>query len=341
MKLKIEDFSAGSSNSIEMSEKILITGISGFIGRNVLKKLLNKNREITAIIRPQTDRSRIEEFENQIELIEIDLADIQQLKEYLEKNSFETIIHIGALRGGRKFSKTEYLDVNVNATEQLAINAKANNSKFIFCSSVGVFGAIPLELPANDQTRRQPDNYYHFTKIQAETLIQKYILYGLKAAIIRPSITYGIEDHGFPFTLIKLVDKKIMCLPDREVIIHLTNIELLADAFVKVAETDFNPGANYIIADKEPVKLLELVDFINEELKNKKYSRKKILDQKYFEYGKKISRFFKSEVWNTRFELISMNWYYDITDSITELSLKPAKTIPNFKVVTNWYKSQR
>ena len=160
-----------------MNEKILITGSSGFIGRNVLRQLLKNNYEITALIRPRTTTVRIAEFTADVKFVEINIANIPKLKEFLISNKFDTIIHIGALRGGRNCSKVNYFNTNVNATEQLVLNAQQHNSTFIFCSSVGVFGVIPPELPANNSTRRQPDNYYHFTKIRAESIIQKHVLY--------------------------------------------------------------------------------------------------------------------------------------------------------------------
>ncbi len=322
-----------------MSENILITGISGFIGKNVTRRLLRKNRKITALIRPSTDLERIEEFENKIDFIEIDLADIPTLRNYLKQNSFDCIVHIGAIRGGRKFPGQTYFDVNVNATEQLLINALENNSRFLFCSSVGVFGAIPSELPANNQTKRKNDNYYHYTKIQAEILLQKYVLQGLNGVIIRPAITYGIGDFGFPFTLTKLIDKNLMYLPDKEVMIHLTNVELLSLAFAKLVETGFTPGCAYNIADEKPVKLLELANFISNEIRGKEFPKKKIIAKKFFQYGETISRILKNETWISRFELISKSWFYDTNNSYHELSLKKINTIPDFKVVTNWYKS--
>ena len=322
-----------------MTNKILITGISGFIGRNVLRQLLQSYDSITAIIRPGTKLKRIEEFVNKVEFAEIDLTDIITLKEYLDENSFETIIHIGAVRGGRKLSNSEYFDANVNATEQLVINARDNDSKFIFCSSVGVFGAIPLEVPANNSTKRQEDNYYHFTKIRAEAIIQKYVLYGLKAAIIRPSITYGTNDYGFPFTLTKLIDKKFLFLPDQNVKIHLANIKVITQSFIRLIEIDYQPGICYNVADSHPVELHKLADFINNELKNKPYSSKKDIDIKYFRKGEKIADFFKSELWKARFQLISRNWFFNVENSYIDLNLKETNTIPNFKIVTDWYKN--
>ena len=321
-----------------MTNKILITGISGFIGRNVLRQLLQSYDSITAIIRPGTKPERIEEFVNKVEFVEIDLTDIPTLKKYLDNNSFEIIIHIGAVRGGRKLSKSDYFDANVNATEQLIINAKDNDSKFIFCSSVGVFGAIPFELPANNLTQRQEDNYYHFTKIRAEVIIQKYVLYGLKAAIIRPSITYGTNDYGFPFTLTKLIDKKLLFLPDQDVTIHLANINVITQSFIRLIEIDYQPGICYNVADSHSVELHKLANFINNELKEKPYSSKKYIDIKYFRKGEKIADFFKSELWKARFQLISRHWFFDVENSYIDLSLKKTDTIPNFKIVTDWYK---
>ncbi len=322
-----------------MTSKILITGVSGFIGRNTLRYLLQSYDSITAIIRPGTANKRIEEFTDKVDFVEIDLTDVTKLKSYLDENCFETIIHIGAVRGGRKFNKSAYFDANVNATEQLVINARDNDSKFIFCSSVGVFGAIPLELPANNFSKRQEDNYYHFTKIRAEEIIQKHVLYGLKAAIIRPSITYGTNDYGFPFTLTKLIDKKLLFLPDQDVIIHLANINLISQAFQRLTEIDFKPGTCYNVADSFPVEIHKLADFINNELKGKPYSSKKNIDIKYFQKGEQTAKLFKSELWIARFQLISRHWYYDVGNSFLDLNLKKTNTIPNFKIVTDWYKS--
>lgn len=324
-----------------MTSKILITGISGFIGRNVLKQLIQSYDSITAIVRPGTKHQRIEEFIDKVKFAKIDLTDISTLKEYLDKNSFEIIIHIGAVRGGRNLSNSNYFDANVNATEQLVINARDNDSKFIYCSSVGVFGAIPLELPAKNSTKRQEDNYYHFTKIRAEAIIQKYVLYGLKAAIIRPSITYGTNDYGFPFTLTKLIDKKLLFLPDQDVMIHLANINVITQSFLRLIEMNYQPGVCYNVADSHPIELHKLADFISNELRIKPYSSKKDIDIEYFKKGEKIAKIFKSELWIARFQLISRNWYYDVENSYIDLSLKESDTIPNFKIVTDWYKSLR
>jgi len=91
-----------------MANKILLTGATGFIGRHVLLQLKQTNAEITLLIRPSTAPARRKDFDKMANVIEIDLTDIPTLRDYLADNAFDTIIHIGALRGGRKASKLKY-----------------------------------------------------------------------------------------------------------------------------------------------------------------------------------------------------------------------------------------
>ena len=319
-------------------KKILLTGATGFIGGHVLNSLLHETKsEITVIIRPNT-KSRLNDASEKLTVVEIDLTDIYRLKKYLSQNVFDVIIHIGAIRGGRRFSRKDYFSANVKSTEQFVLAAKENNSKLIFCSSVGVFGAIPVELPANNSTQRQDDNYYHYTKIEAEKIIQQQVLYGLNAVIIRPAISYGVGDFGFPFTLTKLVEKKMLFLPKDVVRIHLTNVDSLVDAFIKAIDKDVKSGAAFNIADTEPVEIGKLANFISNEFVGKDYSTSRLISKKYFEIGESVAKFFKNELWVARFQLISKSWYFDTEDSYKILKIKKHHTIPNFKIVTDWYK---
>ena len=262
--------------------KILITGITGFIGKNVLKELIGKKNDITALVRNSTNPMRYKEFLDKITVEKIDLAEIKTLRQYLSKNSFDVIIHIGALRGGRKFSKEIYHRVNIDSTEQFLINAKKNNSKFIYCSSVGVFGAIPNELPANNLTAKNPDNTYHYTKVQSEKLIQRYVLQGAKAYIIRPSITYGTNDYGFPYILTNLIFKRMLPLTYEPIKIHLTSVNLLALAFKRTVEMDLPVGTSFIVADRHPVKLRELANYIHNKFYKKPYPINRYISPNFF-----------------------------------------------------------
>ncbi len=319
--------------------KILLTGISGFVGKETARVLLkNPEHSIVGLIRPGTDEDRISEFLNKVSFIEIDLCDISSLRDYLMENTFDVIIHIGALRGGRPDSKDKYYLANIEATSLIANHCLKNNTKLVYCSSVGIFGAIPQELPAKESTKRQEDNYYHFTKIRSEEIIDNLTKKGLNSVILRPAITYGRGDYGFPYTLCKLIDKNLMLLSSQPVKIHLTNVHSLAKAFVFCAENATKSGGKYIIADHDAILLEELVNIISEKLKGKKFPRYRIIPSFLFSFARFISKLMKSEIFVSRFELISQSWYYDISNSYNDISLESGDSLKDFEEVINWYK---
>ncbi|MBS3741198.1 MAG: NAD(P)-dependent oxidoreductase [Candidatus Cloacimonetes bacterium] len=321
--------------------KILVTGITGFIGGKVCDKLIeNNHKTIVSLIRPGTKKSRYREYDkNGVKCEFIELIDKNSIKRIFNKYKFDIVYHIAAIRGGRNLPKKQYFDVNVNSTKYIAEECIKNNSKMIFCSSVGVFGAIPKELPPDENTPRQDDNYYHYTKIEAENILQRLVKQNLELIIIRPSITYGIGDFGFPFNLIKLVDKGMMFLSSNDIKINMVNLNTLTKAFIQAGKTKLNSGNAYNIADKNPISLKKLVNHINYKLKGKKYPFWKVIPKFIFNFFDFIfSNILKNELWKARIELISKSWYYDVTPAEQDLRFKAGNTIPDFNYVIDWYK---
>jgi len=320
--------------------KVLITGITGFVGGAVLRRILAEDYEIHALVRPGTPKHRTSDFATAIRIHQIDLSDTVALRSFLCSESFDCILHIGALRGGRKASRDQYYRSNVSSTEQMVDYCLKHSCKLVFCSSVGVFGAIPEELPANAQTRKNPDNYYHYTKIEAEKIIGKAILHGLKAAIIRPSITYGKGDFGFPYQMVRMVHRHRFPLINKRIWIHLCHIDALVEAFNWALQNDFGSHIAWNVADREPVQLQALINFISRQLHQKNYPGWLTVDRMFFDLGERISRIMKNELFISRFELISKSWFYDVQAYYTkmeELGIKPHYTIPDIQISIDDY----
>jgi len=315
--------------------RLLITGITGLIGRSVLRSILAEKLdfEVIALVRPGTETKRFAEFQNDVEIVNLDLADIPALKDYIWKNRFDCILHIGALRGGRKFSRDEYLKANLHSTEQFAEYCLENRAKLIFCSSVGVFGAIPEELPANNETERNPDNYYHFTKIESEKVINRAVMKGLNAAILRPSITYGTGDKGFPYQLVRLVSMNRFPLIDKRVWIHLCHIDTITAAFTWLLKNEFSPGLSLNVADRDPVQLNELVNFISRQVHGANYRGLFRFDRRFFRTWEWLAKKVKNELWVSRFQLISRSWFYQVDPTYELMRLPETFTIPGIQIV--------
>ncbi|MDZ4181696.1 MAG: NAD(P)-dependent oxidoreductase [Candidatus Cloacimonadaceae bacterium] len=321
--------------------RLLITGITGLIGKAVLSRILEEKLdfEITALVRPGSGVERLAPFVGKVAIKELDLSDTHGLKDYLWENEFDVVVHIGALRGGRKFPRQEYLAANLLSTQQIVEYCSAKQAKLLFCSSVGVFGAIPNELPANNESDRNPDNFYHYTKIECEKTITHAVLTGLNAAILRPSITYGKGDKGFPYQLVGMVDKHHFMVSNKRVWIHLCHIDTIVGAFIWLLKNEFRPGLTLNIADREPVALSDLVNFISRQLHGKNYPTYLKLDHRLFHLGEKISRGLNNELWVSRFQLISRSWFFYVRDAYDLMGLPETFTIPGIKICIDDYQA--
>lgn len=217
-------------------EYVLITGATGFIGGHVANKLLSEGKyALIAIVRKSDKYRNVEELKQRgAILVEGIFYDENLIAKIFNKFPVRYVIHIAALRGGGAGTEGKYHTVNVHGTEVLLEGSLSHQvKKFIFCSSVGVFGTIPCELPANINTRLNGDNAYHRSKIVAEQKVQKYIDKGLDAFVVRPAITYGSNDDGFSAILVKLVRKRLLLLPSNENSIHLLDVHKLVEVFTK------------------------------------------------------------------------------------------------------------
>ena len=222
----------------------------------------------------------------------------------------------------------------------LEASFKNQVKKFIFCSSVGVYGTIPKELPANIMTELNGDNEYHKSKILAEKKVQEFINRGLDAYIARPTITYGIGDNGFPSILITLARKRMLLQPFKDVKIHLLDVNNLAGLFSKIVQTNNLTPRVFIAADERPITLKELVNLIHCHYNKSKYPSFLKLPTSIF---KILSLFFKlsrNEKWLTRILLVSKSWHYDIDETMNAFSMFSQKQkiiLSRACVFNSWY----
>lgn len=166
---------------------ILITGSSGYIGKNFINTF--------------QDKYKIKTFSLQeASLKTIDLSNI------------DTIIHCAALVHKKKsHTQQEYDRVNVEYPVQLAKKAKASGVKqFIYLSTIAVYGD-KLAIITED-SKCFPLTPYGKSKLTAEELLIQLNNSNFTISIIRPPMVYGKNAPGNIQSLISLV-KKLPILP--------------------------------------------------------------------------------------------------------------------------------
>lgn len=146
--------------------KILLTGGAGFIGRNILEHLIDKNRfNITVLDRFDDVRKLIAVAPYQ----EIEIADYSAFS--LDERDFDVVIHQGAISATTEMDAEKLWHNNVRFSLRLAEYCAARDKPLIYASSASVYG-VQGDRQSNHHARIEPLNGYGSSKLIVDNLIQ-------------------------------------------------------------------------------------------------------------------------------------------------------------------------
>ena len=312
-------------------EKILVTGGTGLAGRYAIKKLVSKGYAVYALVRNKDklvktvcrdgDCSNLKV----IELKNPEKATVNDLKLLLEENGITTVVHIAGIVGEHKVSWDQYFEVNVLWTKNLALaflKAKISHNKFIFTSTVGVYGTIPSCLPASEDAPYNPDGNYHKSKMFAEKeLLKLKSSSNLPLIILRPTTIYGNSDRGFLYKLFRLADKRVFPLSNGNPDIHMLDVESLSEVYATVINQQ-NPKYDILnVADEQAFKMKELLDYA----KTTMGARYLAVPSWIFSFGKKLLAF--NRQYSISLKLISESRFYNVEKLHEVYACKQSSTI--------------
>ena len=192
--------------------KIAITGLSGFLGHYVAKKLFERDVQMQALVRNTSDTSHLNDYEEKITFVQGDLGDKEILKKFVQ--GADIVIHMAYERNGAGFHDSaskdirRLLDVNLSGSLELLDAAKQHGAKqFIFTSSCAVYGYIFPDIKLNEQHPLMPDSNYGAYKAAVEAFCHSYFLSkSINTTMFRPVGIYGIDPklaHSEWYDLIK------------------------------------------------------------------------------------------------------------------------------------------
>lgn len=182
--------------------RILVTGASGFIGRQLCSELKKNSFEVRAVMRRET-RSAYE-----YDCLYGELSDRFFRSEIC--NDVDVIIHLAGKAhqmGKNSASLDEMREVNRNLTLELAASAaNAGVKRFVFVSSIGVNGVETLSGAIDESSPANPVKDYAVSKYEAENgLTQQCNKTSMELVIVRPPLVYAGNAPGNFQKLLKLV----------------------------------------------------------------------------------------------------------------------------------------
>jgi nucleoside-diphosphate-sugar epimerase len=273
-------------------KKILITGVSGFIGSNLAIVAYNKGLEIRGAVRIKS--SDVPKFVEQNVIGDIS-ADTNWKKAL---NTIDIVIHSAArvhiMSDMSCDILSEYRKINVSATLNLAEQAaKAGVKRFIYLSSIKVNGEETVK--RNQFTPEDlfiPKDFYALSKYEAEKgLLMLAEVSNMEVVIIRPPLVYGAGVKANFNRMMELLNKETL-LPlgsiyNKRSLVALDN---LLDLIIKCLDHPKAVNEIFLVSDGEDLSTTQLLQRTASALGKKTYLlpvNQKILKLMLIALGKK------------------------------------------------------
>ena len=328
---------------------VLVTGVAGFIGFHLAKRLLQDGCQVVGIdnMNPYYEvtlkEARLEKLKDEpdFSLYKLDLSDREQLGEVFEGMGFDVVVNMAAQAGVRYSIENPhaYVDSNLVGFVNLLECCRHQQVKhLVFASSSSVYGAntkMPFSVHHNVD---HPVSLYAATKKANELMAHTYShLYQLPCTGLRFFTVYGPWGRPdmalFLFTKAILEDKPIHVFNNGKMQRDFTYIDDIIEGVVRIMGklpeanpswdgdapdpgTSSAPYKVYNIGNNNPVELITFIEVIESVLGKK--ARKEFMDMQ------------PGDVAAT---------YADVNDLMADVGFKPATPIETgIKRFVEWFK---
>lgn len=186
-----------------MIKTLLVTGGAGFIGSNVVKKLLADGHKVVVVddfndyYAPQRKWNNLQSIKSnpRLQIVKLDIR-ASHMATVIKDYHPDTVIHLAARAGVRPSIENPelYFDVNVNGTKNiLEAMKKWHVSQLVFASSSSVYGdRTDGPFKETDDVDNKQISPYGESKRQGELLCQSYANeWGIKTTCLRFFTVYG------------------------------------------------------------------------------------------------------------------------------------------------------
>jgi len=240
--------------SSPLRNRVLVTGASGFIGRNLVARLLDEQQSVRLLVRREPAPELVSHPQVEIELG--DLGDPDAVERAVA--GVDTIYHVGAAMRGTKHDFDRGTIVGTRNVVDAALRHAVG--KLIYISSLSVLQSLP---GGASYTEASPIEMYpelrgHYSR--AKTAAEQYVTnavksHGLRAIILRPGEVVGA---GAPLLTSGIAQRRggrLIVLGDGSLRVPMVYIDDLLDAIWLAERSNAYKGSVFHIVD--PISLTQ------------------------------------------------------------------------------------
>ena len=310
----------------------IITGATGHIGNNLVKKLISLNKEVKVLVR-KIDKS----IENlPIKYMVGNVFDFDFLNNNI--TSEDIVIHLAGIIDIKNKNKEQVFKINYEGANLLTdICLQKNVKKYIYCSSVD---AIEMK---KGSLVKEPDQInidnikgnYGKSKALATLYVKKIMKENpsFNASIVYPSAVIGPNDWK-PSAIGKMIQDSI----DKKMQFgikggyNFVDVDDVVDAIITLAESDFKD--DYILSG-EIVSVYKMYQLTNQAIGIKR--RIPRLPMFLVWLGIPFVPYLSPIV----FELLKTNPEYDCSKAIRDLNYQHTNFEKTIEKTVNWFKNKK
>jgi 2-alkyl-3-oxoalkanoate reductase len=227
---------------------VAVTGAAGFLGGHLVAGLRARGVRVLPIVRELDPRSP-----------EGSQTMTGVLREPGVLGGIDALIHAAAIRHRHGIEPHAYVASNVELLRGLIDAAASRVRRFVFVSSVGVYG-FPKSLPITERSPFAPRTFYSQTKVDAEKLARQLAAArGLELTIVRPTIVYGPNDDGMLAKLASMIRAgRYLVVGEGKNTLHHLHVDDAVEGIRRASLLPAAAGEDLILAGPETITLEDL-----------------------------------------------------------------------------------
>lgn len=174
-----------SDSDVDFTIKVLVTGVKGQLGHDVMKRLNRSNYECIGV-----------------DIDDFDITDYNAVATFIKRYNPDVVVHCSAYTAVDKAEENQKLcyQVNVVGSENIAKVCGEIGAKMVYLSTDYVYNGMG-DRPHKTTDEAAPLSTYGRTKLQGEEACRKYTD---RLFVIRTSWVFGINGGNFVKTMLRL-----------------------------------------------------------------------------------------------------------------------------------------
>lgn len=256
---------------------LLITGAQGWLGKRLLKiivnrsygnpvldQFINENMRIRCLVLPGQDEKELKQLSDRIDVVHGDVRNPEDCMAFTNNAAEAVLIHIAGVIHPDKVST--FFAINRDGTENMLKAAVANGIKrAVVMSSNSPCGCNPFRDHLFDEhSAYHPYMNYGKSKMEMEQVVKKFTDEGrLETVVIRAPWFYGPDQPDRQILFFSMIKEgKGPIVGDGNNLRSMAYLDNLSQGLLLAAFQPQAKGQTYWIADEKPYTMNEIIDTI-------------------------------------------------------------------------------